>query len=265
MLEVRNLTVRFHRNETEAVRGVSFSVPNGGALGLVGESGSGKSTAALAIAGLLDPAACVCAGEIILDGRDLLSLSEKEKRAVRGREIGMVFQEPMSAMDPLQRVGRQVEEPLLLHEKGLAAKERKARALAALTDVELPDPERVYKSYPHQLSGGQLQRAMIAAAIISRPRLLLLDEPTTALDVTVQAQILALLSRVNKKNGVSMLFISHDLRVVQKLCPRCAVMQNGEIVETGETETLFAFPHHPYTKRLVAAVPRLRFGGRVDA
>ena len=265
MLEVKDLTVRFHSREDAAVRGVSLSVPDGGALGLAGESGSGKSTVALAVAGLLDPAACVCGGEILLDGRDLLSLSEKDKRAMRGKAVATVFQDPVSAMDPLMRVGRQVEEALLLHEKGTSAAERKARALEALAQAELPEPERIYRSFPHQLSGGQLQRAMIAAAVISQPRLLLLDEPTTALDVTVQAQILALLKKLNEKNGVSMLFISHDLRVIRKLCPRCAVMQNGALVETGETQTLFTSPRHPYTKRLIAAVPRLRFGGRDDA
>ena len=265
MLEVRDRHVRFHNDKTEAVRGVSLCVPDGGVLGLVGESGSGKSTVSLAVAGLLDPAACRCAGEILLDGRDLFSLSEKERRAMRGKEIATVFQDPVSAMDPLMRVGRQVEESLRLHEKTLSADERKKRALAALAEAELPEPERIYKSYPAELSGGQLQRAMIAAAIVSRPRLLLLDEPTTALDVTVQAQILALLKKLNEKNGVSMLFISHDLRVVRKLCPRAAVMHDGGIVEEGETETLFRHPVHPYTKRLVAAVPRLRFGGRAEA
>ena len=255
LLEVRDLRVRFFSREEEAVNGVSFSLPAGGLLGLVGESGSGKSVTALAVAGLLDRRRCRCEGQILLDGTDLLALPEKQLREIRGAHVGMVFQEPMSAMDPLQKVGKQVEEALRLH-TGLSPAERKAKALAALESVELPEPERIYESYPHRLSGGQLQRAMIAAAIVTAPKLLLLDEPTTALDVTVQAQILELLQKLNREQGVAMLFISHNLQVVKKLCPQVAVMRQGEIVEQGETAAVFRAPRHPYTQKLIAAIPK---------
>lgn len=261
MLEVKNLTIRFRSRKEPAVENLSFQLPEGGALGLVGESGSGKSATALCIAGLLDPAAAAVSGQILLDGIDLLTLPEKEKRTVRGSVIGMVFQEPAAAMDPLQRIGRQVEETLRLHGEKLSAAARRERALSALAEAELPDPEQIYGSYPHECSGGQLQRAMIAAAVVSRPKLLLLDEPTTALDVTVQAQILSLLKKLNETQGISMLLISHDLRVVRRLCPRVAVMQAGRIVERGETETVFASPSHPYTKRLIEAIPKPFYGG----
>ena len=255
LLEVRDLRVRFFSRYDEAVNGVSFSLPAGGLLGLVGESGSGKSVTALAVAGLLDRRRCCCEGQILLEGTDLLSLSPKALRAIRGDRIGVVFQEPMSAMDPLQKVGKQVEEVLRVH-TSLSPAERREKALSALADVELQDPEKAYDSFPHQLSGGQLQRAMIAAAIIQRPRLLLLDEPTTALDVTVQAQIISLLQKLNREHEIAMLFISHNLQVVKKLCPRVAVMQTGEIVEQGETGAVFHAPQHPYTKRLIAAIPQ---------
>ena len=167
----------------------------------------------------------------------------------------MVFQEPMSAMDPLMKVGAQVEEALLLHAKELTAAQRREKAIQALADVELPDPEGVYNKYPHELSGGMLQRAMIAAAIVTRPRLLLLDEPTTALDVTIQAQILELLKKLNREYGMSMLFISHNLRVVQKLCSHVAVMQRGQLVEEGLTDAIMQAPQQEYTRRLIAAIP----------
>ena len=194
-------------------------------------------------------------GQILLDGTDLLHLPRALLRARQGKEIGVVFQEPMSAMDPLMKVGAQVEETLLLHAKELTAAQRREKAIQALADVELPDPEGVYNKYPHELSGGMLQRAMIAAAIVTRPRLLLLDEPTTALDVTIQAQILEMLKKLNRESGVSMLFISHNLNVVRKLCRRVAVMQKGVLVEAGETDQVFYHPQHPYTKKLIDAIP----------
>ena len=240
MLEVRDLHVKFHSRQRQAVGGVSFSIADGEILGLVGESGSGKSVTALTVAGLLDREKAECSGSVLLDGVDLLKLPEPELRQLRGKRIGVVFQEPQTCMDPLMKVGRQVEEAL---------------AIQALTDVELPDPETVYDKYPHELSGGQLQRAMIAAAILTRPALLLLDEPTTALDVTVQAQILELLKKLNREHGISMLFISHNLYVVKKLCRRVAVMQRGLLVEEGDTEEVFYHPQHPYTQRLIAAIP----------
>ena len=254
MLEVRDLRVKFHNRDREAVAGVSFTIRDGEILGLVGESGSGKSVTAMSIAGLLPRKKCEYRGDILVDGEDMLHANRALLRKVQGCKIGVVFQEPMSAMDPLMKVGKQVEEVLTVH-TDMSPEERKRRAIQALTDVELSDPEAVYDKYPHELSGGMLQRSMIAAAIISRPSLLLLDEPTTALDVTIQAQILKLLEKLNKKHGMSMLFISHNLNVVRKLCKRVAVMQKGVIVEEGRTDDVFFRPQHPYTKHLIECIP----------
>ena len=254
MLEVKDLHVKFHSRDREAVGGVSFTIQDGEILGLVGESGSGKSVTAMSIAGLLPRKQCDYSGEILLDGTDLLHADRALLRKVQGRDVGVVFQEPMSSMDPLMKVGRQVEEVLRLHSDA-PPQERRRMALEVLAAVELPDPEGVYDKYPHELSGGMLQRAMIAAAIIIRPKLLLLDEPTTALDVTIQAQILELLKKLNRESGISMLFISHNLNVVRRLCTRVAVMQRGLLVEEGETGQVFYHPQHPYTKRLIAAIP----------
>ena len=257
MLEIRDLHVKFHDRDREAVSGVSLHIEDGEILGLVGESGSGKSVTAMSIAGLLPRRQCDYTGEILLDGKDLLHADRAELRKLHGKEICVVFQEPMSSMDPLMKIGEQVEEVLLIHTK-LTKEERRRMALEAMAAVELADPEAVYDKYPHELSGGMLQRAMIAAAIVIKPRLLLLDEPTTALDVTIQAQILDLLKKLNRESGISMLFISHNLNVVRKLCRRVAVMQRGVLVEEGETETVFHHPQHPYTQRLVAAIPTRR-------
>ena len=255
MLEIKNLHVKFHNRTREAVSGVSLTIHDGEILGLVGESGSGKSVTAMSVAGLLPRKQCAYSGEILLDGAELLHIDRKELRKLQGKAIGVVFQEPMSAMDPLMKVGTQVEEVLRIHTQ-LSKAERKAAALEALAAVDLPDPAGVYEKYPHELSGGMLQRAMIAAAIVIRPQLLLLDEPTTALDVTIQAQILELLKRLNRESGISMLFISHNLNVVRKLCTRVAVMEKGILVEEGDVETVFHHPQHPYTQRLINAIPR---------
>ena len=254
MLEIRDLHVKFHTRDREAVAGLSLSIQDGEIVGLVGESGSGKSVTAMSVAGLLPRSRCDYSGEILLDGRELLHIPRSELRKIQGREIGVVFQEPMNAMDPLKKIGFQVEEVLSIHES-LSKDERRRLALESLAAVELPDPEAIYGKYPHELSGGMLQRAMIAAAIVIRPKLLLLAEPTTALDVTIQAQILELLKKLNRESGISMLFISHNLNVVRKLCGRVAVMQRGLLVEEGATDTVFYHPQHPYTRRLIAAIP----------
>ena len=254
MLEIRDLHVKFHTRDREAVAGVSLTIHDGEILGLVGESGSGKSVTAMSVAGLLPRKQCAYSGEVLLDGTELLHADRSILRKVQGNAIGVVFQEPMSAMDPLMKIGPQVEEVLRIH-TDMPREERKRLALAALDAVELPDPAEVYEKYPHELSGGMLQRAMIAAAIIAQPKLLLLDEPTTALDVTIQAQILELLKKLNRESGISMLFISHNLNVVRKLCTRGAVMQRGVLVEEGDTEEVFHHPQHPYTQRLIAAIP----------
>ena len=208
----------------------------------------------MSIAGLLPRKQCSYSGDILLNGADLLHAQRSELRKLHGKEIGVVFQDPMSAMDPLMKVGEQVGEVLLIH-TGLSQAERKKRVLQALADVDLPNPEKVHDCYPHELSGGMQQRAMIASAIVIEPSLLLLDEPTTALDVTIQAQILELLKKLNREKGISMLFISHNLNVVRKLCSRVAVMQRGKLVETGDTDEVFHHPQHPYTQQLISAIP----------
>ena len=254
MLEIRDLRVRFHDAGRNAVDGICLTVDDGQIMGLVGESGSGKTVTAMVVSGLMPQRRADVTGQVLLDGVDLLGLTPAQMRRRQGCAISVVFQEPMSAMDPVMRIGPQVEEALRVHTK-LSAQERRERALQALRDVDLPDAEAVYDKYPHQMSGGMLQRAMIAAAIISRPKLLLADEPTTALDVTIQAQILELLRRLNRELGMSILFISHNLNVVRKLCTHVAVMEKGRIVETGETQRVFHDPQAEYTKRLIAAIP----------
>ena len=254
MLEIRDLRVRFHDAGRNAVDGICLTVDDGQIMGLVGESGSGKTLTAMVVSGLMPQRRADVTGQVLLDGVDLLGLTPAQMRRRQGCAISVVFQEPMSAMDPVMRIGPQVEEALRVHTK-LSAQERRERALQALRDVDLPDAEAVYDKYPHQMSGGMLQRAMIAAAIISRPKLLLADESTTALDVTIQAQILELLRRLNRELGMSILFISHNLNVVRKLCTHVAVMEKGRIVETGETQRVFHDPQAEYTKRLIAAIP----------
>ena len=257
MLEIKDLHVQFHTSDHEAVRGISLRVDDGEIMGLVGESGSGKSVTAMMIAGLLREDRVRTEGRILLDGRDMLAVDGDDLLSYQGKDIGVVFQEPMSALNPVMRIGPQVEESLRVHTK-LSKEERRELALQAMRDVELDDVEEVYRKFPHELSGGMLQRVCIAAAIISRPRLLLADEPTTALDVTIQAQILELLKRLNRERDMSILFISHNLHVVRKLCTRVAVMQKGRIVEEGETEQVFHHPRDPYTQRLIAAIPTRR-------
>ena len=256
LLEIKDLTIHFDNAAPgrNAVDGISLSMEPGEILGLVGESGSGKTVTAMTISALLPREHAQISGELTLDGADILHCSEAELLGLQGDEVAVVFQEPMTSMNPVMRIGPQVEEALRVHTK-LSKAERKARALEALREAEMPDPEGVYKKYPHELSGGMLQRVMIAAAIIGRPRLLLADEPTTALDVTIQAQILELLKRLNREHNMAILFISHNLHVVRKLCTRVAVMQRGRLVEEGPVEDIFNHPQHPYTQKLIAAIP----------
>ena len=256
ILKVQDLKVHFHNAAPDrfAVNGVSFSMREGEIVGLVGESGSGKTVTAMSISGLLPRRKARVQGNITVDGREILQCSEKEILSILGDELGVVFQEPMTAMNPVMRIGPQVEESLRVHTK-LSKAERRARTLEALAEVELDDPESVYRKYPHELSGGMLQRVMIAAAIIGRPKLLLADEPTTALDVTIQAEILELLSRLNREHNMAILLISHNLHVVRKLCTRVAVMQRGKLVEDGAVEAIFRNPQHEYTRQLIAAIP----------
>ena len=259
MLDIQDLHIRFRNapEGREAVKGISLHMDEGEILGLVGESGSGKTVTAMALAGLLSHAKTELSGAIFFQGLDLLQASRETVRALRGKEIAVVFQEPMTSMDPVMRIGPQVEEALVVHTK-LSAEERRARALQAMADAELPEPEALYRKYPHELSGGMLQRAMVAAAIISEPKLLICDEPTTALDVTIQEGILNLLKKINREKGTGILFISHNLHVVRKLCTRVAVMEKGRIVETGPVDQIFFHPQVPYTQRLIAAIPTRR-------
>jgi len=268
LLEIRDLHIRF--GATKAVRGVSFELGEGEVLGLVGESGSGKSVTALAILGLLGPAAQVegaivwhaegrnSAKERPTEGVNLVGLSAQALRRLRGSEIAMIFQEPMTALNPVMTIGRQVAECFEAHGAGSTRRKAKQRAIEALEAVAIPEAAQRFGDYPHQFSGGQRQRILIAMALINRPRLLIADEPTTALDVTVQAQILALLAQLQREHGLAMLFISHDLAVVGQVASRVAVMRAGQVVETGPSARLLTAPTHPYTRALLAAVPTLR-------
>jgi len=280
MLEVKDLKIEFydHSRPEVAVRDVDFSLKEGEIIGLVGESGSGKSLTATAIAGLIRRGDVKISGEVLWENIDLLKASRRQMRALQGNEIGFVFQDPMTAFSPVHKIGYQVEDALRVHGKTdrvlqspanasteveknasdrkkqeYTKEELKEKALKALKDVDLPDPERVYNSYPFELSGGMRQRAMIASAMISSPRLLIADEPTTALDVTVQAEIIKLLKRINEEEHTAIIFISHDLGLVRKLCSKVLVLKNGDVVEQGPAEEIFANPKAEYTKKLIAA------------
>ena len=255
LLDVKDLSIGFGQHA--AVKGISFHINPGETLGLVGESGSGKSATSLAILRLLPPTARVD-GSIEFDGEDLLGLPEEAMRRRRGRDIVMIFQEPMTALNPVMPVGEQIAEAVQAHHPEMGRKTVRARVLGAMDEVGLPEVERRAKDYPHQFSGGQRQRILIAMAIVNRPRLLIADEPTTALDVTVQAQILALLNGLRREHGLAMLFISHDLAVVAQVADRLAVMQRGEIVEQGAVPEIFLRPQHEYTRKLLASAPTMR-------
>jgi peptide/nickel transport system ATP-binding protein len=255
LLSIENLNIGF--GATQAVRGLSLDIASGESLGLVGESGSGKSVTALAILRLLDPAARV-EGRIAFDGRDLVALPAEEMRRLRGREIAMIFQEPMTALNPVMPVGEQIAEAVRVHQRELSRSQVRDKVLEAMHAVALPDPAGRYGDYPHQFSGGQRQRILIAMAIANRPRLLIADEPTTALDVTVQAQILELLADLRARFGLAMLFISHDLAVVSQVADRVAVMRHGLLLEQASRAAIFRDPLHEYTRSLLGAVPTMR-------
>ncbi len=255
LLAVENLTVGFDPG-VEVLRRVAFEVRRGEVLALVGESGCGKTLTALAILGLLPAGAAVLGGRIELEGEgDLLALGRQRRREIRGRRLAMIFQEPMSALNPVLSLGFQIGETLRL--RGLSRRAARQEARRLLEVVAMPDPEKRLRSYPHQLSGGQLQRAMIAMALAAEPDLLLADEPTTALDVTVQAQVIELLLELRQRLGLTVLLITHDLGVVAQCCDRVAVMYAGQVVEEASVGDLFEHPAHPYTRALLASVPRL--------
>ncbi|MBC7149465.1 MAG: ABC transporter ATP-binding protein [Rhizobium sp.] len=258
LLSVRDLSVAFHQGgkETLAVDRVSFDIAPGEVVALVGESGSGKSVTASSILKLLPyPAASHPSGEILFEGHDLMTAPERELRAVRGNDITMIFQEPMTSLNPLHNIEKQIGEILALHQ-AIAGQTARERTLELLRQVGIRDPEKRLSAYPHELSGGQRQRVMIAMALANRPKLLIADEPTTALDVTVQAQILDLLRQLKADHGMSMLFITHDLGIVRKFADKVCVMTRGKIVESGPVEDIFTNPQHDYTKKLLASEPR---------
>ncbi|MCF6300564.1 MAG: ABC transporter ATP-binding protein, partial [Proteobacteria bacterium] len=259
LLSIRDLTVKFKTQEEliTAVNHISFDIPMGKTIGLVGESGSGKSVTSLAMMGLIPmPPGIISSGEILFKGEDLLQKTEKQMRQIRGNQISMIFQEPMTSLNPVFRVGNQIAEVLRLH-KGLSRKQAKNRAIELMDQVGIPDPHRRVKSYPHELSGGQKQRIMIAMAIACEPDLLICDEPTTALDVTIQEQVLELMLDLQKQYDMSMLFITHDLGVIADLADEVVVMYRSNIVEQGNTADIFTKAKHPYTKGLIACRPSL--------
>ncbi len=258
VLEVKNLVVEFRtdRGTVKAVNGVNFDVFKGKTLGVVGESGSGKSVTALAIMGLIpNPPGKIAGGEINFNGKSLVNMSAAEMRKVRGNKIAMIFQEPMTSLNPVFTIGDQIEEVVELHQPQLNKTQRAAKAVEMLKLVGIPSPEKRVKEYPHQLSGGMRQRVMIAIALSCEPDVLIADEPTTALDVTIQAQILELMKKLQKELGMGIVLITHDLGVVAETCDDVAVMYCGQIVERADVKTLFRSPRHPYTKGLMDSIP----------
>jgi peptide/nickel transport system ATP-binding protein len=260
MLSVESLATEFvaESGTVRVVDGVSFSVAAGTTLGVVGESGCGKSVTALSIMGLLpQPSGSVVGGRVMFDGMDLLALPQQALREIRGRRIAMIFQEPMTALNPVQRIGRQLIEALQIHGQGGDARARRNRAVELLAEVGIPAPDRRLNEYPHQLSGGMRQRVLIAIALACRPDVLIADEPTTALDVTIQAQILELIARLQRDRGMAVVFITHDLGVIAEIADQVVVMYAGRVVEAANVAQLFARPLHPYTRGLLASIPRL--------
>ncbi|MNW28960.1 Oligopeptide transport ATP-binding protein OppD [compost metagenome] len=264
LLEVRKLRTEFKRGQKKvmAVSDIDFKVHRGEVVGLVGESGCGKSVTSLSIMRLLkDTPGEITGGSVLFDGKDLTKLKEKDMRQVRGKDLAMIFQEPMTSLNPVLRIGKQLEEPIMMH---LNYNRRQARehAIHMLRQVGIPRAEEVVDDYPHQLSGGMRQRVMIAMAMSCSPKLLIADEPTTALDVTIQAQILDLMKRLKEEEGTGMLLITHDLGVVAEMCDRVVVMYAGRVVEEADVEELFENPQHPYTQGLIRSVPKLRQNSR---
>lgn len=258
LLEVKNLSVVFRNQEkqTKVIEDLSFILNKGETLGIVGESGSGKSVTSLAVMDLLPANSAEITGEIWFDGTELTKLSEKEMRQVRGNKIAMIFQEPMTSLNPVQSCGKQIMEPLFLHTK-LTKKQAKDKAIELLTLCGIPAPEQRFYEYPHQMSGGMRQRIMIAIALACRPQLLIADEPTTALDVTIQAQILDLMKKLKEKIDMSIMMITHDLGIVAESCDRVIIMYAGQIMESAKVDFIFNDPKHPYTKGLMNAIPKM--------
>jgi oligopeptide/dipeptide ABC transporter ATP-binding protein len=266
LLEVKGLKTQFQTEDGKflAVDDVNFSVEKGETLGIVGESGCGKSVTSLSVMRLIQNPGKIIAGEILMDGKDLLKISESEMRGLRGNKIAMIFQEPMTSLNPVYTCGNQIEETIRWHQKNLSKEEAKKKTVEMLRLVGIPAPEQRYSEYPHQLSGGMRQRVMIAMALSCHPQLLIADEPTTALDVTIQAQILDLMRTLKKELQASMILITHDLGVVAEMCDRVAVMYAGKIVEYGTVFDIFEKPQHPYTQGLLDSVPHFEFGKKLE-
>ncbi|MEH7501606.1 ABC transporter ATP-binding protein [Neobacillus drentensis] len=259
LLKVEDLTIKFKSRQgvVKAVDSLSFELEQGSSLGIVGESGSGKSVTSLSIMGLLQNANAEITGKINFDGVNLLKLSPDEMRKIRGKSVSMIFQEPMTSLNPLHTCGKQIMEPILIHQKDVSKQDAKKYAIEMLRMVGIPSPEQRFHEYPHQMSGGMRQRIMIAIALACNTKLLIADEPTTALDVTIQAQILDLMNSLKKKRDMSIIMITHDLGVVKEMCEKVVVMYTGQIVEKSPTELVFADPLHPYTKGLLNARPKI--------
>lgn len=260
LLEVNDLRINFktYTGVVQAVRGVNFELYEGETLAIVGESGSGKSVTSNALMKLIpQPPGIYEGGQILFEGKDLVPLTEKQMMKIRGNDIAMIFQDPMTALNPTMRIGKQITEVIMQHKKANSAAEAKARAIELLEQVGIPFPEKRFRSYPHELSGGMRQRVVIAIALAADPKLLIADEPTTALDVTIQAQILELMKDIQKKSNTSIIFITHDLGVVANVADRVAVMYAGQIVEYGTVEDIFYNPKHPYTWGLLGSMPDL--------
>lgn len=258
LLEVKNLKTQFFTDKgvITAVNGIDFQIEDGKTVCIVGESGSGKSITSLSIMQLLEESGKITQGEIIFEGKNLLEFTEKDMRAIRGKDISMIFQEPMTSLNPSYTVGYQVDEVLKLHQKNLNKMQRKKKVIDAFELVGIPNAKDKYNEYPFKLSGGQRQRVMIAMAMACEPKLLIADEPTTALDVTIQAQVLDLMNELKEKKGTSILFITHDLGVVAQMADEVVVMYRGNVVEKASAKELFANPRHPYTKALLNSIPR---------
>lgn len=266
LLEVKNLKTKFRTEEGEfyAVDDVSFSVKPGRTLGIVGESGCGKSVTSLSIMRLIQAPGKIDKGEVLLNGQNLLHLSDDDMMKLRGKEMAMIFQEPMTSLNPVYTIGNQIDEAIAIHNPKLTSQQIKERTVEMLRKVGIPVPEKRYSEYPHQLSGGMRQRVMIAMAMSCDPKLLIADEPTTALDVTIQAQILDLMRKLQKDFNMGMILITHDLGVVAEMCQDVVVMYAGRVVEQGTVEDIFYRPKHPYTKGLLDSIPRFETGTKLQ-
>ncbi len=264
LVEFQGVTIKFFENNKEyiAVENLNLNMEKGEKTAVIGESGCGKTVTALSLMGLLSGSAKITDGKILFDGKEISTLNSDELNKLRGKDMSMIFQEPMTSLNPLIKVGKQIDENILEHSTNKNKKEAKARTVSMLKEVGFADAEKIYSVYPHQLSGGMRQRIMIAMALINNPKLIVADEPTTALDATIQAQIMKLLNKLNHEKGTALLLISHDLGLVNNICEKCYIMYAGHIVEWGKTKDLLENPMHPYTKGLINSIPSIENKGK---